>query len=196
MEVRLFISCFFTICWPHCCKMTLHVKPTGGWYTWPQAVLLILYLQSRFSSLAAEQKCIFFFFLLLLPCLYLSGILLGILCSELVSVYFWYTAHHGIAVFLTASSIPLSTEQNRECYKREDESLKELAMNRGNKTHWWMESKVQNERKAFGYHGACGTSHLLIPKAAAAVGRCLLGLSDPLCHWASAGIEFTLPISI
>lgn len=99
------------------------------------------------------------FFFLLLPCLYLPGILLGILHSELVSVYFWYAAHHSIAVFLTASSVPPSTEQNWECYKGEDESLKELAMKRGNKTHWWMESKVQNERKAFGYCGAHGSSH-------------------------------------
>lgn len=132
---------------------------------------------------------------LLLPCLYLSGILLGILHSELVSVYFWYTAHHGITVFLTASSIPPSAEQNWECYKRENECLKELAMNRGNKTHWWIESKVQNERKAFGYRGACGTSHLLIPKAAA-VKRCRLGVGDPLCLWAKAGTEFTSPLSV
>ena len=49
---------------------------------------------------------------------------IGILRSELVSVYFWYTAHRGIAVFLTASFIPPSTEQNWERYKKENESLK------------------------------------------------------------------------
>lgn len=142
----------------------LHVKPTGGCYTWPQAVLLMCCLQPRFSSLEADHKCIFF--VLLLPCLFLSRILLGILHSELVSVYFWYAAHHSIAVFLTASSIPPSTEQNWECYKGEDESLKELAMNRGKKTHWWMESRVQSECKAFGYRGACGSSHQQQPGAA------------------------------
>lgn len=87
-----------------------------------------------------------------------------------MSVYFWHTAHHGIAVFLTASSIPPSTAQNWECYRRENESLKELAVNRGDKAPWWVGSKVQNGGKAFGYCGVCGTSYLLVPQAAVAAG--------------------------
>lgn len=169
LEATLFISHIFMIsCWLHCRKMTLHVEANrrmDGALGHKQ--------YSSFGTfspdLALQQQHTNAFSFLLLP---LSFWDITWYSSQGASVYFWHTAHHGIAVFLTASSIPQSTAQNWERYRRENESLKELAMNRGNKTHWWIESKVQNAGKAFGCRGAGGTSHLLVPKAASGGGSC------------------------
>lgn len=191
-----FVSHIFMIsCWLHCRKMTLHVKPTGGWYTWPEAVLLIWYVQSRFSSLPAEHKCIFFSFVAM-PLSFWDITWYSLQWAS-VCLFLIHRPPRHRNIFNCIFYSPIYHAKLRTLQEGKWVSQSRLAMNRGNKAHWWIESKVQNERKAFGYHGACGTSHLLIPKAAAAAVRwCLLGVGDPPCLWANTGIGFTLPISI
>lgn len=142
--------------------MTVHVKPSGR-CTWPWAVLLIWYLPPRFSSLVAEHKCIFS-----------SFVAMPLSCWDIT----WYSSQWaGVCLFLLHrppqhrsifNYISYSLIQ-RAKLRMLQEGRCELALSRGTETHRWIESKAQNERRAFGCHGAWRASHLLIPKAAAAL---------------------------
>lgn len=158
-------------CWPCCCKMTLHMKPSGGWCTWPRAVLLIWYLPPRFSSLVAEHKSFFFSFVAM-P---LSFWDITWYSSQWAGVCLFLLhrppQHRSIFNYIFYSLIQWA--KLRMLQEGKWVSQSKLALNRGIETHRWIESKAQNERRTLGCHGAWEASHLLMPKAATGSGGVL-----------------------
>lgn len=159
---RIVAFAFMMCCWPHCCEMTLHVKPSGGWCTWPWAVLFIWYLLPRFICLVAEYKCIFF-----------SFVAMPLSFWDIT----WYSSQWaGVCLFLLHrppqhrsifNCIFYSFIQRAKLRTLQEGrwvSQSELALKGGTETHRWIESKAQNERGAFGCHGAWRASHLWSPK--------------------------------